>query len=113
MATKNNISLDQGEQFQKTVTYNSSNDVAVDMTGYTYELKVAESWTGNAVIFTLTGGSGIDTTNESIGQLTYTFSGAQTALLTKPQYQYQLKVTDTASTDFIIEEGHIFPDPSI
>lgn len=113
MAEVNNISLDQGENYTETLTYTDSNSDPIDMTGYTYELKVKESWSGSDTIFTLTGGSGIDTTNEATGVLVYTFTAAQTALLTKPQYQYQLKLTDGSGIVTILIEGHIMPDPAI
>ena len=94
MATEYNITLRQGDSYELTFTYTDPDGVAKNMSGFTYQMDVREGYVNSDLVFSLTEGSGIDSTSESAGVLTISITSAQTALLTKGVYRYDLKLTD-------------------
>ncbi len=85
MALGNNfdITINQGETFQLTLTWKDAAGVVINNTGYTAAMQVRETYSSSSTVVSLTNGSGI-TLGGAAGTVAIVISAATTAALTAP-----------------------------
>ena len=106
MATKLNITVDQGSTFEEVFNIKDSNGVPVDFTTYTGASQMRKHYTSNSYAsFTV----GLANT----GDVTLSMTSNTTANLEPGRYLYDVEVTDQVNATFRILEGIVTVTPNI
>jgi len=109
MATISNIFIDQGADFNTTVTISDSNGDALDLTSYTALAQIRKTYDSTtATTFTSTFDA-----DRTTGLITISLSDTQTSALESGRYVYDLLVTDVAGTKTRVVEGIATVNPSV
>ena len=109
MATISNIFIDQGANFETTVTINDGNGSALDLTGYTALAQIRKTYQSvTSTSFT----TGIESPT-TLGQITISLTSTQTASLEFGRYVYDLIITDPSGTTTRVVEGIATINPSV
>lgn len=108
MAFTVNLYIEAGATFTREVTYTNPDGTVFDLTGYTAELQVRQTATSATAVIDME--PDIDT---ETGVISFTFTAAQTALLTAPKYVYAIELTHTDGTVLRFIEGDITPSPEV
>lgn len=91
MAVKGNIVIDQGTDFETTVTMTDDDDDIIDLTGYTGQAQMRKHYTSsNSYSFGVT-------INGLAGEVTLSMNSATTNTLTAGRYVYDCEITQTSS----------------
>lgn len=91
MAVKGNIVIDQGTDFETTVTMTDDDDLIIDLTGYTGQAQMRKHFTSsNSYSF----GVAI---NGIAGEVTLSMNSATTNTITAGRYMYDCEVTQTST----------------
>ena len=108
MATKANLSIDQGATFSTSITLTDSSNNIVDLTGYTGASQMRKSATSSAyTAFTVVLGNTAGTINLSL-------SANSTANVVAGRYLYDVELTETASNTISrVFEGIVTVNPNI
>lgn len=108
MATKANISIDQGATFSTSITLTDGEGAAIDLTNYTGASQMRKHYTSsNAVSFTVSLGG----TN---GVVTLGLSANSTANIAPGRYLYDVELTDTLNGSVSrVFEGIVTVNPNI
>jgi hypothetical protein len=97
MATKANLTIDQGSSFSTSIALTDNDGVALNLTGYTGAAQLRKHYTSStAVTFTVT----IDALN---GEVTLSLTATQTAALTAGRYVYDVELTIGSTVSRVIE----------
>jgi hypothetical protein len=105
MATKANITIDQGTTFNTSVALTDDAGNALDLTGYTANSQIRRWYTSNtSTDFTIT---------VSNGSIALALSSNQTANLTYDRYVYDVLLKDTANTITRVVEGIVTVNPRV
>ena len=97
MATKANISIDQGSTFNTIVSLTDDNGNPLDLTGYTGQAKMRVTYSSvNSTSF------GVALSN---GQITLSLDANTTSSLTRPRYLYDVLLTDIHGNVTRVLEG--------
>lgn len=102
-----NIEIEQGSTFNKTLTYKDSNDVAIDLTGYTARMQIRSKITDATFIDELTTGNGRIVLGGAAGTIQLIFSDAVTAAYTFDTALYDLELIDGSSNVSKLMKGKI------
>lgn len=110
MATKANITIDQGTTFSTQIDLTDENDDPIDLTAYTANAEIRRwySSTDPAAVFDASTGA-----NAAAGIITLSLTSEQTANLEFGRYVYDVKVTDASNTTTRIVEGIVTVTPSV
>jgi hypothetical protein len=110
MATKANISIDQGTTFSTQIDLTDENNDPIDLSAYTANAEIRRwySSTDPAAIFVANTG-----TNTAAGVLTLTLSANQTSNLEYGRYVYDVRLADASNTITRIVEGIVTVTPSV
>lgn len=110
MATKANISIDQGSTFTTTLDLTDENDDPINLAGYTANAQIRRwySSTNAAAVFTANTG-----TNTAAGVLTLSLTANQTSNLEFGRYVYDVNVADASNTITRIVEGIVMVTPRV
>ena len=109
MATISNIFIDQGADFETTVTISDSDGSAVDLTSYTALAQIRKTYESTtATAFTST-----FATDRTTGQITISLTDTQTSTLESGRYVYDLLVTDAGGIKTRVVEGIATVNPSV
>jgi len=105
MATKANISIDQGATFTTTISLTDESGNLLDLTAYTANAQL-RSWysSSNSVAFT---------TTLSEGQLILSLNSTSTAALTRNRYVYDVILIDSLQTITRVVEGIVTVNPRV
>lgn len=105
MATKANITIDQGATFSTIVSLTDDAGNALDLTGYSANSQIRRWYTSNtATDFT------VAVSNGAIG---LALTANQTANLTYNRYVYDVLVTNPANTITRVVEGIVTVSPRV
>ena len=111
MATVNkvhvrDIHIHQGATRQWTYKLKDNNDLAKNLSGYTIEMDIKKSASGEVILALDSDGGGIVLTG-SDGQMDFTITAAQTAAFDFVEGVYDVKLTSGAGTVVYIIRGKI------
>tara|TARA_B100001113_G_scaffold315525_1_gene281802 strand:- start:1626 stop:1955 length:330 start_codon:yes stop_codon:yes gene_type:complete len=107
MATRVNIVIDQGTDFETSVNLTDATGAQLDMTGMTAAAQIRKHHTSsNSTAF---GTSLANTT----GTLTLTLNNSVTSSLTAGRYVYDVELTDSSSKISRILEGIVTVTPEV
>ena len=87
MATKANISIDQGTSFSTQIDLTDENDDPIDLTAYTASAEIRRWYSSTDAAATFTASTGANTT---AGILTLSLTAAQTSNLEYGRYVYDV-----------------------
>ena len=105
MATKANITIDQGSSFTTTVNLTDESGNVLDLTGYSAESQIRRWYTSNtAVNFTTALANGV---------ISLSLTANSTANLVYGRYVYDVKLTDPANTVTRVVEGIVTVTPGV
>lgn len=107
MATKANLSIDQGATFTTVVTLTDNDGNVIDISGYTGAAQMRKHYTSStAKTFTVELG-GVN------GTITLLMSANTTANIEAGRYLYDVELTDTSGTVSRVFEGIVTVNPNI
>jgi len=110
MATKANISIDQGTTFSTQIDLTDENDDPIDLSAYTANGQVRRWYSSSDPSATFVANTG---TNTAAGILTLSLSANQTSNLEYGRYVYDVKLTDASNTITRIVEGIVTVTPRV
>lgn len=105
MAGEYNFTIEQGATFNLLMTWRIDN-VAVNLTGYTARLQARIDVDETDTILSLTTGAGI-TLGGAAGTITLDQSAAQTAVLPKGEYVYDLELQSSGGVVTRLLQGEL------
>jgi len=109
MAAKANIVIEQGTDYSTTLTVQSTDGTATDLTGYTGAGQIRKHYTSNTAInFTVSFG-----TPRSAGQITLSLGRVTTANMESGRYVYDVEITNSANTRSRLVEGIVTITPEV
>lgn len=109
MAAKANIVIDQGADFQTTITVRGDDGTVTDLTGYTASGQIKKHYTSlTSVDFAMTFES-----PRSGGQLTMSLTRAQTEAMEPGRYVYDVEITDATDFRTRLVEGIVTVTPQV
>jgi len=107
MATRVNIVIDQGTDFETSISLTNSSGGQLDVTGMTAASQIRKTHTSsNAVNFTAA------LANAS-GTLTLSLNNATTSSMTAGRYVYDVELTDSSNVVSRILEGVVTVTPEV
>lgn len=107
MATKANITIDQGTTFSTTLNLTDENGDILNLSGYTANSQIRKWYTSsNAVSFTTT-------VNTDVGTIELSLTANQTSSMTAGRYVYDVEIKDSANTVSRIVEGIVTVTPEV
>ena len=105
MATKANISIDQGTTFNTIISLTDDSGNPLDLSVYTAESQIRKSYSSsNAVNFYI---------SLSLGEITLSLDSNTSGNLTAGRYVYDVIVTDSSNTITRVVEGIVTVNPSV
>jgi len=105
MATKANISIDQGTSFSTSIILTDESGGLLDLSAYTANAQIRRWYTSsNSVTFD---------TSLSEGQVTLSLNSSSTALLTRDRYVYDVILTDGNDIVTRVVEGIVTVNPRV
>jgi len=110
MATKANISVDQGTTFSTQIDLTDENDDPIDLSAYTANGQIRRWYSSSDPSATFVANTG---TNTAAGILTLSLSANQTSNLEYGRYVYDVKLTDASNTITRIVEGIVTVTPRV
>ena len=109
MAAKANIVIDQGADFQTTITVRDDFGDVQDLTGYTGSGQIRKHYTSTtAVDFTISFEQ-----PRSLGQVTMSLTRTQTANMEPGRYVYDVEITDASDFRSRLVEGIVTVTPQV
>ena len=107
MATKANITVDQGTTFSTTISLTDDNGDPIDLTGYSGRSQMRKHYTSsNSQSFSVS-------LNNTEGKVELSLTAAQTANLTAGRYVYDVEVVSAANVVSRIIEGIVTVTPEV
>ena len=107
MATKANITIDQGTTFSTTISLTDDNGDPIDLTGYSGRSQMRKHYTSsNSQSFTITLG-------EASGTVALGLTSSQTANLVPGRYVYDVEVVSGSNVVSRIIEGIVTVTPEV
>ena len=107
MAIKTNIVIDQGTTFQTSINVTDSEEVAVDLTGYSASAQMRKHYTSsNAFSFTTS-------ISPSLGIVTLSMTANVTNTIAPGRYMYDCELTDTNGAVTRLVEGIVTVTPGV
>lgn len=107
MATKANLSIDQGATFNTVITLTDNDGDVIDISGYTGAAQMRKHYTSStSKSFTVDLG-GVN------GTITLSMSANSTANIDPGRYLYDVELTDVSGTVSRVFEGIVTVNPNI
>lgn len=98
-----NTTIDQGSVWSVVLVYTDSNDVPVNLTGYTASMQLRQNYNSETADLTLTTANGGITIVGATGTITINATAQQTGSLTAGFYVYDLELTSGANISRLIQ----------
>ena len=98
-----NTTIDQGSIWSVVLVYTDSNNVAVNLTGYTAAMQLRQNYNSTNSDLTLTTENGGITIVGATGTITITATATQTGLLDSGFYVYDLELTSGSNISRLIQ----------
>ena len=109
MATLSNLFIDQDSDFSTTITIAGSDDVVLDLTGYTALAQMRKSYSSTtATSFTTAFDS-----DRTTGKLTLSLTDVQTGALASGRYVYDVVIIAAGGDKTRVVEGIATINPSV
>jgi len=107
MATKANITVDQGTTFSTTVYLTDDNGDPIDLTGYTGRSQMRKHYTSsNSQSFSVS-------LSNTVGSVSLALTAVQTANLVAGRYVYDVEVVSSTNVVSRIIEGIVTVTPEV
>ena len=108
MATYANIVIDQGADFEATISLEDENQDPFDLSGYNVTGQVRRTYkSATAYDFT------VDVADAGNGQVTISMTAAETAAIKSGRYVYDVKATSSGGAVTRALEGSVEVTPSV
>ena len=107
MATKANLSIDQGTTFSTKLTVTDDDGVIVDLTGYSANSMIRKTYTSSSAV---SFGTSI---NIGTGEVTLSLTANATANIAAGRYVYDCELTDGTGTVSRLLEGIVTINPQV
>lgn len=109
MAVYANLNIDQGSDFQTTITVEGSNGLPFDLTGYSARGQIRRNYTSTtAYNFTAT------ITDPTDGEINIFLDHSVSAAMKAGRYLYDVEIVQTSSSDITrVIEGQVEINPRI
>jgi phage tail sheath gpL-like len=98
-----NTTIDQGSIWSVVLVYTDSNNVPVNLTGYTAAMQLRQNYNSTTADLTLTTANGGITIVGATGTITITATATQTGLLDSGFYVYDLELTSGSNISRLIQ----------
>jgi len=98
-----NTTIDQGSVWSVVLVYTDSNNVPVNLTGYTAAMQLRQNYNSTTADLTLTTANGGITIVGATGTITITATATQTGLLDPGFYVYDLELTSGSNISRLIQ----------
>lgn len=98
-----NFTLDQGSVYSVVLVYTDSNNVPVNLTGFTAKMQLRQNYNSTAADLTLSSANGDITIVGATGTVTVNATAAQTAALSPGFYVYDLELTSGLNISRLIQ----------
>ena len=108
MAFTVNLYVEAGATFSREITYTNADGSVFDLTDYTAELQVRETAASSTAVITKE-----PTITVLTGKVAWTFTAAETSLLTASKYVWAIELTHTDGTVLRFVEGDITVSPEV
>ena len=107
MATKANLTIDQGATFNTVITLTDNDGNPINLTGYSGASQMRKHYTSStAYSFNVSLGG-------ELGTITLSMSANTTANIASGRYLYDVELTDTSSLVSRVFEGIVTVNPNI
>ena len=107
MALKANLQIDQGSTYYTTLSLTDSNDLAMDLTGYTGAAQMRKHYTSsNSTAFGVT-------LSEASGTVELSLSANATANVSAGRYVYDVEITSPSGVVTRVVEGIVTVTPNV
>jgi len=104
--------IHQGADFDATFTYQDPDGVAIDITGYTFELVMVKVKPGGQDVATWTTADGdFSITSAATGRFALRVTATETAAIPLGSYWFDLNGTTTGGAVYPLVQGQIIVDP--
>jgi hypothetical protein len=113
MAANYHIVMDQGATFNRLFTYNDSNDIPVNLTGYTARMQIREEVDSSTAALSLTTENGRIALGGTAGTVTLTVSATDTAAVTAGEYVYDIELVSGSGTVIRFLQGCFTVDAEV
>jgi len=98
-----NFTMDQGSVFSVVLVYTDSNNVAVNLTGFTAKMQLRQSYNSTAADLTLSTANGDITIVGATGTVTVNATAVQTGTLSAGLYVYDLELTSGSNISRLVQ----------
>jgi phage tail sheath gpL-like len=98
-----NTTIDQGSVWSVVLVYTDSNNVPVNLTGYTAAMQLRQNYNSTTADLTLTTANGGITIVGATGTITINATATQTGLLDPGFYVYDLELTSGSNISRLIQ----------
>ena len=98
-----NTTIDQGSVWSVVLVYTDSNNVPVNLTGYTAAMQLRQNYNSTTADLTLTTANGGISIVGATGTITITATATQTGLLDPGFYVYDLELTSGSNISRLIQ----------
>lgn len=107
MATKTNLTIDQGATFSSIITITDEDGDIVDLTGYTGASQLRKHYTSsNSTAFSVS-------ITANTGEVSLSLSANQTSNLVAGRYVYDVEITNSSNVVSRVLEGIITVTPNV
>lgn len=98
-----NFTIDQGSVFSVVLVYTDSNNVPVNLTGFTAKMQLRQNYNSTAADLTLSSANGDIIIVGATGTITVNATAAQTGALSPGFYVYDLELTSGLNISRLIQ----------
>lgn len=110
MATTQNLIIDQGSDYTRTITIlDGTLNLPVDITGYTFAGQIRKTMTSNAIAASFT----FTLTDPLVGKVLFSLGNDVTAGLVEGRYVYDIEMINAVAKKFRIVEGIVTINPNV
>jgi thiamine pyrophosphokinase len=112
MASKYNIKLDQGSDYDLSITYKDPSGNSINLAGYTARMDVRVTYSTPSTIIELTTENGMISIDSANGTINLSIDAANTANLPISNAVYDLELVSGSSVNRLIE-GKFVVNPEV
>ena len=106
-ASTYDLYIEQGATWLKTITWNDSDGVPIDLTGYTARMQFRSSVTSSTILATATTENGKITLGGALGTIVITFSATDTTAFEFVSAVYDLELVSSSGFVTRLLEGGV------
>ena len=107
------LTIEQGTDFDRTITWKDASGAIVDISGYTAQMQARTRIDSSETFLDLNSAEGALAIDGSNGQIHIHIPASDTASITAQQGIYDLKLTSASGQIIRLLEGHITLSPEV